>query len=226
MFGKVLFGVVAVAVIIIALLALGKAQDNAGKPAVSELSEITAEDHATGKLDSLVTLVEYSDFQCPACAQYAPLVEEVISNYSDKVRFVYRHYPIYSKHPNAENGGRAAEAAAKQGKFFEYGSVLFTNQTEWSVMDNPEDKLAEYAKSLGLNEEQFRKDYKDSASKDRVTKDYQSGLKAGVTGTPTFFLNGKAIGNNPQSYAAFAKLLDAELAKTTTPATDTIPVSP
>jgi protein-disulfide isomerase len=214
---KWIIGIVVVAAVVGGLVLLGQMQDNAGNKAPSTVSEVTAEDHQMGKLDSAVTLLEYSDFQCPACKSYQPLVEQAVKEYGDRIRFVYRHFPIYSKHPNAENGGRAAEAAAKQGKFFEYGSVLFTNQDEWSVMNDPTDKLAEYAKALGLNEDQFRADYKDKASKAAVTADYQSGVKAGVNGTPTFFLNGQMV-QSPGSYTALKKLIDDALAAAAAPA--------
>ncbi len=218
-FGKVLLGVLVIVVIIGGLLLLGKAQDKKAAD-VQTANDITAEDHVTGKADSAVTLLEYSDFQCPTCKSFSPIIDQLITDYGDRVRFVYRHFPIYSKHQNTENAGRAAEAADKQGKFFTYGTVLFANQDEWATLPDPADKFAEYAKNLGLNEDQFRSDYKNGVSKARVTRDYNLGVSAGVQGTPTFFLDKTGIGL-PQSYAAFAKLIDAELAKTAAPATDT-----
>ncbi len=209
--GVVLAWVAGIALVLGILVLVAKMQDNV-QTTGQIASDITAKDHATGKLDSPVTLLEYSDFQCPACGAYAPLVEQLMSEYKDKVRFVYRHFPIYSKHPNAEIGGRAAEAAGQQGKFFEYGAILFAKQDEWSVLPDPRDKLAEYAQTLGLNVDGFKTYMNGDASKATVTSDYNGGVKIGITGTPTFFINGEMI-QNPTSVAAFRKVLDDALAQ-------------
>lgn len=111
----------------------------AGKPVVPSVdgnvtipNTITADDWVKGKKDSKVVLVEYSDFQCPACAAYFPMVEQVMDEYKDKVAFVYRHFPLISIHPYAEPMARASEAAGKQGKFWEMYQLIFKNQTAWS----------------------------------------------------------------------------------------------
>lgn len=208
------------------LVLVAKMQDNT-QTGASLTSEITATDHQTGKLDSAVTLLEYSDFQCPACASYAPLVEKLMTDYSDKIRFVYRHFPIYTKHPNAEIAARAAEAAGEQGRFFEFGSLLFAKQNDWSELSNPQDKFTEYAQLLGLNVDEFKKYMNSGESKKAVTQDYQGGVRAGVDSTPSFFLNGKSI-VAPRSYEALKKLIEDALAAAapapepvTTPTTDT-----
>ncbi|MFA5945655.1 MAG: thioredoxin domain-containing protein [Patescibacteria group bacterium] len=197
------------------LVLVAKMQDSTqvGSPLAND---ILPTDHVTGKLDSAVTLVEYSDFQCPACGAYAPLVEKLMVDYSDKVRFVFRHFPIYSKHPNAEIAARASEAAGKQGQFFQYAQLLFAKQSDWVDQPDPRETLKGYAKSLSLNVDDFEKYMNSNESKTTVTKDYQGGVRAGINGTPTFFLNGKTI-DNPNGYPAFKKLLDDALT-TATPA--------
>ncbi|MFA5947125.1 MAG: thioredoxin domain-containing protein [Patescibacteria group bacterium] len=222
--------IVAWAVGIVAMLGIlvlvATLQDNT-KTGAQLTSEILSTDHVAGKLDSKVTVLEYSDFQCPACGLYAPIVEKLMAEYTDQVRFVYRHFPIYSKHPNAETAARAAEAAGQQNKFFEYAEILFSKQQEWSDIQDPRNKFKEYASSLGLKVDEFEKYMNSSESKSAVTKDYQGGLKAGINGTPTFFLNGSSI-DSPNGYAAFKKVIDDALAASTvvaspdpTQATDT-----
>jgi protein-disulfide isomerase len=200
------------------LVLVATLQDNT-KTGAQLTSEILPSDHVTGKLDSAVTVLEYSDFQCPACGLYAPIVEKLMAEYADRVRFVYRHFPIYSKHPNAEMAARAAEAAGQQSKFFEYAEILFGKQKEWSDIQDPRDKFKEYASSLGLKVDEFEKYMNSNESRSTVTKDYQGGVKAGINGTPTFFLNGASI-DSPNGYVAFKKVIDDALTATTQ-ATDT-----
>ena len=145
--GTIVAWAVGVIAILGILVLVAKMQDSTqvGSPLAND---ILPTDHVTGKLDSAVTLVEYSDFQCPACGAYAPLVEKLMVDYADKVRFVYRHFPIYSKHPNAEIAARASEAAGKQGQFFQYAQLLFAKQSDWVDQPDPRETLKDYAKSL------------------------------------------------------------------------------
>ncbi len=179
-------------------------------PQVAEKQTITlkADDHITANKKSKVILVEYSDFQCPACGQYFPVVKQVLDKYKDKIMFVQRHFPL-DQHKNAIPAARAAEAANKQGKFFEMGDLLFANQEKWGESDNPQKFFTEYAKKLKLNMDQFKKDNTD-AQDAKIEADRNSGVTLGVNSTPTFFLNGAKL-SNPASFADFAKLIDAEL---------------
>jgi protein-disulfide isomerase len=199
-----------------ALVAYGEYQDK--QASISPLTNnVEADDHITGNRDAAVTVIEYGDFQCPACATYAPLMERLYTEYGDRVRFVFRHYPLISLHPMADEGAMAAEAASMQGKFFEFSKILFDRQDGWSKTTNPLDSFVGYAAELGLNEEQFKNDYKGSAAKQSIRADQASGNAAGVSGTPTFFVNGKKI-ESPRGYEAFKKILDDELAATAAPA--------
>ncbi|HXK41055.1 MAG TPA: DsbA family protein [Candidatus Paceibacterota bacterium] len=173
----------------------------------TEVLQINETDWIRGNENSAVTIIEYLDFQCPACGAYHPLVTQLVSEYGDRVRFVTRHFPITNIHPNAMPAARVAEAAGRQGKFWEMHDVLFENQQLWSNKPNPDETFLSYAESIGLNTEQFSSDYKDGSIDDKVDSDRNGASAASVTGTPTFFLNGKKM-NNPRSYEEFKALVE------------------
>ena len=152
------------------------------------------------------TLVEYSDFQCPACRMYYPLVKQLRVDFGDKLIFVYKYFPLKSIHKNADLSARAGEAARLQGKFDEMENILFTKQNEWAGSDQAQSLFVAYALSLGFNREKFLEDIDSSSVKGKVDGDYQEGTRLRVAGTPTFFLNGKKL-NNPTSYDEFKKLI-------------------
>lgn len=168
---------------------------------------VNASDRVKGSASAPHTVVEYSDFQCPACKAYEPMIQQLVKENPDKVRLVYRHYPLRSIHANAQAAAEAAEAANKQGKFWEMHEMLFNTQTDWSSLRDPRSKFEEYARSLGLNVEQFKTDSKGDEARNKIDADYQSGTQSGVQGTPTFFLDGKMI-TSPQSYEEFKALVN------------------
>ncbi|WDZ82726.1 DsbA family protein [Micromonospora cathayae] len=140
-----------------------------------------------------VTLVEFLDFECESCAAAYPAVSELLTTYGDRITFVVRYFPIPS-HPNAELAARVAQAAANQGRFADMYAKLFENQTDWSHRDDPQTAtFLGYARALGLDMTRFQRDLDDPATAARVAKDRTDGLAAGVTGTPTFFLNGRHL---------------------------------
>ena len=167
-------------------------------------------DHIKGAATSSVVLIEYSDFECPACAAYFPLVGAVVEQYKDDIQFVYRHFPLTQIHPRAIPAAVASEAAGKQGKFFEMHDLLFENQQTWRREGVARDHFVSYAQELGLNMDQFLIDLEDEALTRRVQEDFAEGRSLNVTGTPTFFLNGKKI-VNPQSLNEFVSLIEEEL---------------
>lgn len=172
------------------------------------LSEVvTAGDRVRGPITAPYTIVEYSDFQCPACSAYEPMLQRLIKENPEKVRLVYRHYPLRSIHANAQVAAQAAEAANVQGKFWEMHDVLFNTQSDWSAEKDPRAKFQEYARSLGLNVDQFKTDSNSKAVIDKIDADYDSGTRSGVQGTPTFFLNGKQI-TSPQTYEEISALVN------------------
>jgi protein-disulfide isomerase len=184
-----------------------KNNDKAAAPA----SAAKPTNNVRGKLDSKVTLIEYGDFQCPACGQYYPIVEQVYTKYADKVKFQFRNFPLTSLHPNAFAGSRAAEAAAKQNKFWDMYNKLYSNQTEWAQSSNPNKLFEGYAKSIGLNIAQYQADFKSKSVNDAVRADMDAGDKLGANSTPTFVLNGTKIENPNPTVEAFSKVLDKAL---------------
>lgn len=151
--------------------------------------------HIKGGENAAVTLVEYSDFQCPACGAFQPVLNEVLAQYGDQIKFEYKHYPLVQIHPFAEPAARAAEAAAQQGKFFEYADMLFAKQAEWSKGSNPTGFFTRYASELGLDMDLFAKHQKSSLLADNVRANMAEARGLGLTGTPSFYLNGVKMEN-------------------------------
>lgn len=156
-----------------------------------------------GSESAKVTVVEFSDFQCPACKSAEMVVKSVIAKYGDNLRFVYRHYPLPS-HEFAFAAAVAAEVAGKQGKFWEYHDKLFERQPEFS-----EGKLVGYARDLGLNIDVFKKDKDTDELRQKVLNDQADGNRAGINATPTFFVNGTKVDN----YSSLDQVVSGELSK-------------
>jgi protein-disulfide isomerase len=154
---------------------------------------ITITDHITGGADAKVTLVEYSDFQCPACGEFEPVVEDIIKQYGDQLKFEAKNFPLIQIHPFAESAAVAAEAAAQQGKYFEFHNMLYAKQSEWTSGIAPGAYFSTYAKELGMDVTKFEQQQRSSLLKDKVKADYKAALVLGLTSTPTFFLNGKKM---------------------------------
>ncbi len=154
-----------------------------------------------------ISLVEYSDYQCPACAYYHPWVKQLLTDVPE-LAFTYRHFPLSQIHKNAEPAARAAEAAGRQGRYWEMHDLLFEHQAEWSEETAPkaEAMFTQYAESVGVNLMEFKKDMSSDFVKNKVSSDFQTGVQSAVNATPTFFLNGKFI-NNPRSYNEFLELV-------------------
>jgi len=164
-------------------------------------------DWITGNKNAKVTLVEFSDFQCPYCGQFEPTVVQVLRDYKDKVRVVYKHYPLTSIHPQAQKAAEASECAGAQGKFWEMHDKLFTNQATLSV-----DNEKAWAKDLGLNTSKFNTCLDKGEKVADVAADQKYGDTVGVTGTPTSFVNGYPV-QGAQGYDFVKNLIDQELAK-------------
>lgn len=169
-------------------------------------SNLSSSDWVRGNPSSKVTLIEYGDFQCPACAQYHPLVKALKDEFGEQVAFGFRHFPLSQSHPNARSAARAAEAAGAQGKFWEMHDLLFERQTEWAPKPSPQGTFISYANELGLNIDQFETDMDRDDIDDKITSHYQAGIASKVNATPTFFLNGAKL-ENQKSYDDFRRLL-------------------
>jgi len=142
-------------------------------------------DHIQGPDVAPVTLVEYGDYQCPYCGAAYPIIKNVQSRMGNRLRFVFRNFPISTSHPDAELAAEAAEAAAAQGRFWEMHDLLYENQARLG-----DDALHAYAERLGVDLNRFDGDLSGHAYAERVHEDFMSGVRSGVNGTPTFFVNG------------------------------------
>ncbi len=191
-------------------LVLTKKKNNDTQGSTGSTSATTS-NHRTGNLSSKVTLTEFGDFQCPACKSYYPIVRQVKEEYNDKIIFEFKHFPLVQIHPNAFVASRAAEAAGKQGKFFEYHNLLYENQDSWAQDKNPNSYFEEFAKQLGLNVEQFKKDMISESVASTINADAKLAQSIGANSTPTFAINGKKIAN-PKSVDEFKKVIDEALA--------------
>ncbi|MDP2683598.1 MAG: thioredoxin domain-containing protein [bacterium] len=188
--------------------------DSDGNNTTTQVYTINETDNTKGNADASLVLIEYSDFQCPACATYQSMVKQLMEEYNDQIYFAYRHFPLRSIHDNAQLAGQAAEAAGLQGKFWEMHDKLFENQSDWSNESDPTEKFATYAGEFELDVEKFKTDLTSDIAKDKVNSDYNSGTAAKVNSTPSFFLNGDKI-SNPKTYEDFKELIDNELGNIT-----------
>lgn len=168
---------------------------------------VTDQDHVTGSADAKVTIVEWSDFQCPFCGSFHPTMKQAVAAYGDKVRFVFRQFPLESIHPNARPAAEASECAAEQGKFWEYADKLFENQETLST-----DLYKKLAKDLELDTAKFNDCVTTRKYQQHVTDDTNSGLATGVRGTPASYVNGVEVpGAVP--FEQLKSYIDAALAK-------------
>jgi protein-disulfide isomerase len=184
---------------------------------------ITASDWSEGNPDAKVSLIEYGDFECPACGEYSPIVEQVVQNYSSTVRFVFRNFPLYTIHPFAGISAQAAEAAGLEGgvaKYWAMNDLLYSKQSEWSLdasiapVDLVNKYFDGYAQSIGLDVNTFNNDINATSVMQKIQTDVNGGNAAQIDHTPTFFVNLKQI-PNPTSAADFESVLNAALASST-----------
>lgn len=145
-----------------------------------------------GNPQAQVIVVEFSDFQCPACQYASTQIPALLDQYPDKIRFVYRYFPL-SGHKNAVPAAKAGQAALLQGKFWEMHDLLFARQQDWETKNNPKDIFVGYAQELGLNVDQFTSDFDSPATADLIAQDTAAGVQAKVQATPTFYVNGAAV---------------------------------
>jgi len=180
---------------------------------LGEIAQIQEGDNVLGNSDADVVLFKYTDFECPACKAYDPVVKDLMEQYSDRVAFVPRHFPLYF-HQNAKPAAWAAEAAGKQGKYFEMSQAIFAGQADWAGKVANVSLFYPYAEELGLDMEQFRVDATSDEVKAKTDKDFRTGTTLAVNSTPTFYINSTKIARNPGSIEEFASLLDQALEQT------------
>lgn len=181
----------------------GTVQMNLTAPESPAFSIATDDQPAKGNAKALVTIVEFTDYECPSCAQQHPVLERIVSEFGDRVRLVVRDFPL-SQHANARRAAEAAEAAREQGKYWEYVSVLFRNQSALGV-----DKLREYATEVGLDRAKFDASLDSSKFSEKVQRDLIDGRKLGINGTPTLYINGRRLSNN--SYETLKSAIEQAL---------------
>ena len=167
---------------------------------------INADDPVLGSADAPITIIEFADFQCPYCQRHAQeTYPQLQANYGDKIRFVYKDFPLSSIHPQAFPAALASHCAQEQGQFWEYHDLLFSGQQELG-----DDAYTAYAEQLGLNMNDFNACYQDQKYTDQVQTDYNYAVQLGVSSTPTFFINGIAV-IGAQPYSVFSQIIDYEL---------------
>jgi protein-disulfide isomerase len=166
-------------------------------------------DHVQGPATAPVTLVEYGDYECPSCGQAYPVVKELLERLGSRVRLVFRNFPLATAHPHAERAAEAAEAAASQGQFWAMHDTLFENQ---NALDD--EHLVQYAVALGLDESRFVSELAGHVHAARVREDFMGGVRSGVNGTPTFFINGVRH-DGPFDLGALLAAIEAEIADLT-----------
>lgn len=176
-----------------------------GAPTKVEV-RVNSDDPVKGNPEAKVTIVEFSDFQCPYCGRVEPTLKRILETYKDQVKLVYKNYPL-SSHENAEPAALAALCAKEQGKFWEYHDLLFENQESLKAAD-----LKKYAADLGLDTNTFNSCFDGKKYKNQVQADLSEGNRVGVRGTPAFFINGRLL-SGAQPFENFKMIIDEELKK-------------
>ncbi|GAC1387408.1 MAG: thioredoxin domain-containing protein [Candidatus Saccharimonadales bacterium] len=203
-------------VVIIALLAIfgGVFVLTKHKTAVSTGTVGNAQptNHIEGDGTKNVTLVEYGDYQCPACGAFYPVLKQVLEKHKTDIYFQFRNFPLTQIHQHALEAARAAEAAAAQNKYWEMHDLLYENQNNWSTVPDPTATFIGYATQLNLDTTKFRQDMQSERVNNIINADAKAGTALGADSTPTFILDGKKIDKNPRSLDEFNKLIDAEIA--------------
>lgn len=212
---KILTGIGIVTLVIVVGAALAFGGNSSPDKATPKLSEtqikklIKPESHIKETKNAKLTLVEFGDYQCPACGQAYPVVTMLLDTYKEQVKFVFRNYPL-PMHQNAKAAAEAAEAAGAQGKYFEMYDALYANQQEWGEQKDPLPYFKKYAKNIGLDVDAVIEAIKTNKYEDIIQKDIADGNSIGVAATPTFILNGEKItGGLP--YDEFKAKIDAAL---------------
>ena len=180
-----------------------KIEINLTAPESPAFSIATDDQPVKGNPKAVVTIVEFTDFECPSCARQHPVLERIVSEFGDRLKLVVRDFPL-SQHANARKAAEAAEAAREQGKYWEYAAVLFRNQSALGV-----DKLKQYATELGLDRAKFDAALDSGKFAEKIQRDLADGRKLGINGTPTLYVNGKRISDN--SYESLKSAVEAAL---------------
>lgn len=209
---KIMIGVLVVVVGgLIGVFALANGGSSSGGPTPSgSKTVVRATSHKEGSGE--IQMVEFGDYQCPACGAAFPNVQQLLKDYGSHITFYFRNFPLTSLHPNAMAGAQAAEAAALQNKFWQMHDLLYTKQTEWADLPDPTSKFVSYAQSLGLDTSKFTADMNSSQVKNTVAQDMADGNALGINATPTFYFNGTQF-TGGYDYASLRNQVQSLLAK-------------
>ncbi len=177
----------------------------------ANLPKVSEKDIIVGDKNAKITITEYSDFQCPACASYNPIVDQLLSDYKGKLNLVYRFFPLTGIHKNAIISGRAGYAGWKLGKFDEMKDELFNNQKDWELLseDKARETFIDYAKSIKIDSDEFTKIMNSDEAKNAVLAGEKEALGLGLNSTPTFFVGNKKV--SPSGYDEFKQIIDTQL---------------
>ncbi|MBI4037080.1 thioredoxin domain-containing protein [Candidatus Daviesbacteria bacterium] len=191
---KIITAIIVITIVIVAggVFLLGKSATKPQSQKVDSSILIRDDSYKIATSSAKVTMVEFSDFQCPACAAVEPTIRQMLADYQGKINFVYRHFPL-PQHQNAVKAALAAEAAGVQGKFWPMHDKLFDAQKEWENSGSADDLFVNYAKDLGLDSEKFKLSLEDNKLADKIKRDEADGTAAGVNSTPTFFVDGVKV---------------------------------
>ena len=217
-----IIGIVATIVLIVGGVLLMSRGTTSNKKAISSEILIPANEYVTGGIESgnylpanpstKVTLVEFGDYQCPACIEYHPLVKQILSEFSGQVNYVFRNFPL-SQHVNAPISAYAVEAAGLQGKYWQMHDKIYESTGEWVASSDPKNVFIGYAGNLGLDVDKFKTDIDSDTVKNKVQSDMNDGNLVKLDATPTFYLNGVKVKGLTGSYAGLKSVISAELSK-------------
>lgn len=204
-------GIVTLAVLLGGMFFLSNNATDSSKTISDRTKLVQPYNHTISSDAKNITLVEFADFQCPACAAAYPIVKQVLEQYKGKITFVYRHYPL-PQHKNAILASKTAEAAGKQDKFWQMYDLLYQRQEEWSESSNADATMERLARELQLNMDRFSQDLSNSVLSDQIQQDKDDGIELGVNSTPSFFLNNRKL--SLRSLSDLPTIIGEEIAKT------------
>jgi protein-disulfide isomerase len=203
------FAIIALVVILVGSFIISRSENKVDPEAIANVETMELEPRIKANAEAELSLIKYSDFQCPACAQASVALEQLVDSYGSQFSFEYRHYPLRTIHPNAQLAAQAAEAAGVQGAFWEMHDMLFEKQSEWGRSINPKKQFKGYAEDLGLNVDRFEFDLESDEVKAKVNADADEAALLQLPGTPSFLVNGEVA-----SIQDFTALLDLSAIET------------
>lgn len=188
------------------------AKTNSNRPKVAADVAKLSDGNFQGPSDAKVVVAEFGDYQCPACAKYHPIIKnDILPSYNGKIKFVFLNFPL-PIHKNAQAAAQAAEAAAMQGKFWQMHDILYERQADWENQGNPNSKFEGYAKEIGLDLDKYKQDFASQKVVDIINNQAALGDAFNVPGTPSFFVNGKAV-DSSKGDAGLRQAIEAALSQ-------------